>query len=220
MHIAQVKDILPNQARPLLDQQVLFIDVREVEEFAQVRIPGATLIPLSELDRRLEEIPRDRPVVLYCRSGNRSGQAASWLDSQGYKNLLNLDGGIIAWYQQGLPLDTQPVDEVYQAVPYVDLTPHEAQTWVGEGALVLDVREPFEFAQGHLPGAINIPLGQLERRVAGLPKDGKLLVVCASGGRSSTAAEYLVSRGFAKDKVGNLEGGTFGWMTHGLGVEH
>ena len=219
MHIAAVKDILAPQAKRLHEQGVSFVDVREVEEFAQARIPGATLIPLSELDRRLAEIPPDRPVVLYCRSGNRSAQAAAWLATQGYGKLMNLEGGIIGWYQQGLPLDTQPVDEVYHSVPYTELTPHQAQAWIEQGAYVVDVREPFEYAQGHLPGANNLPLGQFGLKVGQLPPDRKLLLVCASGGRSSNAAQYLVAQGFEGAKVGNLEGGTYGWMAHGFKVE-
>lgn len=213
------KDISPQEARKLQEQKVIFIDVREPEEFAQVRIEGAKLIPLSEFAGRIGEIPHDQPVVLYCRSGNRSAQAAAWLSAKGYSNLLNLDGGIMAWYQAGLPLDTTPLEAIYQDTAYTELTPHEAQQWIREGAYVVDVREPYEYAMGHVPGALNIPLGRFVAEVGRLPKDRKLVVVCASGGRSSQASEYLVGHGFAKEQVGNLEGGTYGWMSAGFEVE-
>lgn len=113
------KEIRPQEARKLHEQNTLFVDVREPEEFAQMRIAGAQPIPLSELAGRFGEIPKGQPVVLYCRSGNRSAQAAAWLAAKGYSNLLNLDGGIMAWYQAGLPLDTQPLE----ATAYTELTP-------------------------------------------------------------------------------------------------
>ncbi len=217
--LTQTKDISPQEAQQLFQQGVLFVDVREVEEFAQARIPNAQLLPLSEFAGRFRELPSDSPVVLYCRSGNRSSQAITWLAAQGYSNLLNLDGGILAWYQQGFALDTQPVEATYTDTAFTELTPHQAQTWLSQGAYVVDVREPYEYALGHLPGAVNIPLGRFISEVGKLPKDQKLVMVCASGGRSSQAAEYLIGKGFDAKLVGNLEGGTYGWMSVGLGVE-
>lgn len=73
------------------------IDVREAYEFKQARIPGAINIPLSELPARLAEIPRERPVFLYCRSGMRSKQAAKILIRNGYRDVAHLRGGILAW---------------------------------------------------------------------------------------------------------------------------
>ncbi|WP_299426361.1 rhodanese-like domain-containing protein [uncultured Meiothermus sp.] len=213
------KDISPKEAQKLLERKTFFVDVREPEEYAQVRIEGAELIPLSEFSGRYQEVPHDQPVVLYCRSGNRSSQAAGWLAAKGYTNLLNLDGGIMAWYQAGLALDTHPVEATYHQTAFTELTPHEAQTWVQEGAYVVDVREPYEYAMGHVPGAVNVPLGRFTAEVGRLPKNRKLVVVCASGGRSSQAAEYLVGHGFDRASVGNLEGGTYGWMSAGLEVE-
>jgi len=79
------------------------VDVRTAEEFASGHLPGAVNIPLPELAGRLGEIATDEPVVLYCRSGNRSGQAAQLLTAEGYTQILDL-GGIIAWEAAGLPV--------------------------------------------------------------------------------------------------------------------
>jgi len=73
------------------------IDVREVHEFKQGHIPGAINIPLSQLRTRLSEIPKNRPVFLYCRSGMRSRQAGKILSRHGYRNMAHLNGGITAW---------------------------------------------------------------------------------------------------------------------------
>ena len=81
----------------------LLIDVRTPQEFASGHIDGAINIPLDQIGRRLSEIPKDRQVVLYCRSGNRSNQAAGLLKSAGYNNILDL-GGVIAWQSAGYNL--------------------------------------------------------------------------------------------------------------------
>jgi len=80
------------------------IDVRTPEEFASGHINGAVNIPVQELAQRMGEIQKDQPVVLYCRSGNRSAQAATILDQAGYTGVYDL-GGVIAWQQAGLPLE-------------------------------------------------------------------------------------------------------------------
>ncbi|MGG6313134.1 rhodanese-like domain-containing protein [Paenibacillus macerans] len=79
----------------------------------------------------------------------------------------------------------------------------------GESVAVLDVREPTEWAEGHIPGARHIPLGQLPERHAELNPDEELIVVCRSGGRSSLACELLGERGY---KVVNMTGGMLAWQ--------
>jgi phage shock protein E len=93
--VAQIKD------RP----DVIVFDVREQFEYDEVRIPGVILIPLGELQDRLDEIPQDKTVIMTCRSDNRSGQATDFLRSQGFTNVHNMDGGIVAWQQAGLEVE-------------------------------------------------------------------------------------------------------------------
>ncbi|MDW8298436.1 MAG: rhodanese-like domain-containing protein [Anaerolineae bacterium] len=81
----------------------LLLDVRTVGEFQSGHIPGAANIPVDELSQRLAEVPKDIPVVLYCRSGNRSAYAARILRSAGYEMVYDL-GGLIKWQAQGYPI--------------------------------------------------------------------------------------------------------------------
>lgn len=80
------------------------------------------------------------------------------------------------------------------------------------GATVVDVREPGEYAGGHVPGAVNIPLSQLATRLGEVPTDGRLLVVCASGNRSKVGTDVLRRAG--RDAV-SVRGGTKGWVDAG-----
>lgn len=81
----------------------LLVDVRTPEEYAEGHIANSVNIPLQELTSRLNEIPHDTPVILYCRSGNRSNQALNLLVGEGYANLYDM-GGIIDWQAQGYPV--------------------------------------------------------------------------------------------------------------------
>ncbi len=84
---------------------VVLIDVREQWEYDEARIPGITLIPMNSIPSRLNEIPTDKTVVLTCRSGNRSSQIFSYLKQQGYTNIHDMQGGILAWQGAGLPVE-------------------------------------------------------------------------------------------------------------------
>lgn len=90
--------------RRLTSREATLIDVREPDEWAVGHVAGARHIPLADLPTRLAEIPRDQPVLLFCRSGNRSGKATAFLRQQGYAQATNVEGGIIAWQGAGLPV--------------------------------------------------------------------------------------------------------------------
>ena len=81
------------------------VDVRSKEEYQGGRIPGSRLIPVSELGRRMKELDKTRPILLYCRSGNRSGMALHMLKDSGYPQVTHIRGGIMAWAHEGLPVE-------------------------------------------------------------------------------------------------------------------
>ena len=82
----------------------LVLDVRESWEYDQGHVAGAELLPLSELASRVAEVPADKPVYVYCHSGNRSKQASEILAKAGKKQIFNVQGGIIAWQAAGYPI--------------------------------------------------------------------------------------------------------------------
>jgi rhodanese-related sulfurtransferase len=85
----------------------LVLDVRPADEFSQGHILNARNIPLDDLEGRLKEIERykDKPVIVSCATGSRSGAAAGVLRKHGFTNVVNLSGGIAAWRQAGLPTE-------------------------------------------------------------------------------------------------------------------
>jgi rhodanese-related sulfurtransferase len=82
----------------------LIVDVREPGEFASERVAGAVLVPISQFVARHAELPRDRPLLMLCRSGSRSASATVYLLQAGWADVRNVDGGILAWMREGLPV--------------------------------------------------------------------------------------------------------------------
>jgi rhodanese-related sulfurtransferase len=76
---------------------LVLLDVREPEELATASIPWATAIPMMEIPARYAELPRDKPLVVMCHHGTRSAHVAQFLEANGFRNAVNLDGGIDAW---------------------------------------------------------------------------------------------------------------------------
>jgi rhodanese-related sulfurtransferase len=88
----------------------LLIDVRERREYESVRADGAALLPLSQFMARYTVLPRDRTLMLICRTGVRSLQAARFLAGQGYTDVINVVGGTNAWHLAGLPVRRGPAE--------------------------------------------------------------------------------------------------------------
>jgi rhodanese-related sulfurtransferase len=85
------------------DVGALIVDVREPNEYTQLRARGAVLLPLGRLNGRAKDLPRDRELLLMCRTGGRSQNATQFLQAQGFSNVTNVSGGIVAWHAAGLP---------------------------------------------------------------------------------------------------------------------
>jgi len=84
---------------------IFLLDVREPDEYAAGHIPGVTLIPMGEVASRMSELPTDTEIIVTCRTGNRSGQVADFLREQGFTNVHNMEGGIVAWQEAGYTVE-------------------------------------------------------------------------------------------------------------------
>jgi len=112
----------------------------------------------------------------------------------------------------------QMVSEALRTIPEVAPADLQSRLSGGEQIVVIDVREPEEFARGKIPGAHTIPRGVLEMQVDGrLPREATVVLYCGVGGRSALAAKSLADMGY--EKVENLQGGWSAWTNAGLPVE-
>lgn len=104
----EVREVDAPVLREWLDRgDALLLDVREPGEHAAERIEGSVLAPLSELDPRVVPASKGRRLVLYCRSGNRSGQAGRRLLMAGFAEVYHLRGGLLAWRDAGCPVEAR-----------------------------------------------------------------------------------------------------------------
>jgi rhodanese-related sulfurtransferase len=90
------------------EQGAFILDVRTVEEWEEVHIPGSTLIPRHELPSRLAEVPEEMEIVVVCRSGNRSQEGRDILLDAGYEQVSSMRGGINEWEARGYPIESEP----------------------------------------------------------------------------------------------------------------
>lgn len=94
-----------DEAYSMYQDGAFVLDVRTVEEWNEFHAPGTTFIPLDELASRVDELPRDRQIVVVCRSGNRSQQGRDILLDAGFTQVTSMDGGLNAWRSAGYPIE-------------------------------------------------------------------------------------------------------------------
>ncbi|MBI5655768.1 MAG: rhodanese-like domain-containing protein [Geobacter sp.] len=104
---AGYRNVMSVEAKRIIEQKknVYLLDVRTPEEFRQARMKGGMLIPLSEIERRLVEVPKNRPILVYCAVGSRSNLVAKYLVNRGYGEVYNMVDGLVGWYRNGYPIE-------------------------------------------------------------------------------------------------------------------
>ncbi len=103
---APSRDLTAGEAKAFIDKNknAFILDVRTPQERNQGYIPGSVLIPIDTIERRLNEIPKSRPVVVYCAVGSRSRVVAQALSNSGYSEVYNMKDGVMGWYRSGFPI--------------------------------------------------------------------------------------------------------------------
>ena len=98
-------DVTVEEAKSLVESNVslIIVDVRTREEYDSGHIEGAILIPVSELESRINELSKEEELLIYCRTGNRSSNSVNILKANGYTKIFHMNDGIIAWIQAGYP---------------------------------------------------------------------------------------------------------------------
>ena len=106
----EAKEVCPTTTQSLLKQGYTLVDVRERDESARLAFDVANLIimPLSELEQRYAELPKDRPLILACQNGSRSLRATYSLMNKGYTNVTNMKFGMARWVARGFPILGDP----------------------------------------------------------------------------------------------------------------
>ncbi|PSC70112.1 GPR1 FUN34 yaaH protein [Micractinium conductrix] len=205
-----------------------YVDVRTPEEFQAGHAPGAANVPVMlkqggamtpnpEFVKQFEAAFPDKSAQLCvgCQSGKRSDIAAQMLSAAGYSALQNVEGGFAAWAGAGLPVTKEKGERHSMSDGPPSVQPAEAKQLVDSGHTLVDVRTPEEFAQGHVPGSINVPI-KLDDGAGGhkdnpdflaqaqqqLKPGTELVCTCAHGRRGGLAAVALAEAGFRMSSDG------------------
>jgi len=205
------------EAIPHFQRGAGLLDTRAKEAYVQAHVPGSVHLEAdSQLSNRIGFVfPPDVPVILLLSDPSEYEQVVYSLARVGYDNVVGyLSEGLDVWERMGLPLTAGDIQDVEPVELHQIL-----ETCVdGDCPEIVDVREPWEYQQGHVPGALLIPLGQLSMRVSELNPERPVAVICATGNRSQSAAALLGQKGFKT--IYNVAGGTSAWKYKGLELEH
>jgi glyoxylase-like metal-dependent hydrolase (beta-lactamase superfamily II) len=192
------------------------LDTRSKDAYVQAHIPGSMNLEAdAQLSNRIGFVfPPDVPIILLLSDPSEYEQVVYSLARVGYENVVGyLAEGLDVWAKMGLPIAAGDIQDVEP----MELHQLLQNCKNGDCPVVVDVREPWEYRQGHVPGALLIPLGQLSTRVNELDPERPVAVICASGNRSQSAAALLGQKGFKT--VYNVSGGTGAWQYSGLALE-
>ena len=201
----------PAQVERHLAAGAVAVDVRPAADFGAGHVPGSLNIGLGGQFASWAGtlVAAGRPVIVVAEDEEGAREAVVRLTRVGLESVLgHLDGGVAAWDRAGLPLVARPqitVDELRsrrREIPTLQ---------------VVDVRRKGEYVDGHVPGAVNVPLDRLERDAGRLDPARPTAVICAGGYRSSAATSVLERGGFAD--LANVVGGTSAWIAAGYEVE-
>ncbi len=208
---AEVYEIITN------DEDHIILDVRTQDEYHEGHLEKALLIPVDDLEKVAHELPKDKPIIVYCRSGVRSRKAAEILVDNGFSQVYDM-GGILKWQEEGFPVIVE--EGAVSAIEFITVDESYEVFLNNEDYLFIDVRSEDEYKSGHVKGAINIPVSEIENRLDEIPADKSLIVYCNGSGcdRSGSAAGVLKENGF-KNVYDMIGSGIFEWEEKGYPIE-
>ena len=202
----------PRGVRELIDEGAVVLDVRTSAEYGEGHVPGAVNVSIESpqfVERCGWFIPPDAVIVLVAASPTDPGRALTGLSRVGLDGVTGyLQRGMTDWRGEGLPTEQ-----------LAQISVHDLATWREEqpDLVVVDVREPFEWDEGHIAGALHLPMREAVTRRGEVPADRPKAVLCAGGLRSSTVISVLKRSG-ARGPWYNVSGGMTAWLKAGYAV--
>jgi rhodanese-related sulfurtransferase len=214
--------ISTDELKSLMDKKASFtlIDSRTKPEYVESHIVSSVNIPDKKLQENLNLLPADKksPLVIYCNGVKcgKSKRLALQLEPLGYTNIRIYLEGIPVWEERNLPMVTGP--DYNKTIEATIIKPADLKKMISENKgdfVVVDVRDPAEFKEGHIPGAINIPSETFAAGSGVLPKEKKIIVYCNTGSRSYLAYKKLIGLAYPNINQTLLAD----WKDAGLAVE-
>ena len=216
------------------------VDVRTLQEYNQGHIDGAIHVDWYKRNFRenISNIPKDKPILIYCRSGNRTSKTSGVLKSLGYTEIYNLQRGINEWLANKAPLTQEDSQKNKDFQKKITVGTELAQSKLSnsrniynvsasdfnkvinlKNINIIDIRTPQEYNSGHMKESINIDWYKrnFKEKIQRFAKDKPIAIYCRSGNRTSKATNVLHAMGFKE--VINLTNGINDWNRNSLPLE-
>lgn len=196
---AEFKTISSERLKDMVDENKAFtlIDARTKAEYQEAHIGKAINIPDKDFDGLVSLLPVDKHslMIIYCNGikCGKSKKVAVKAQAAGYDNILLYSEGFPVWEEKGMPIVAGP--DYAKKIETSKLSPADIEKFIKEKKqdyVLVDVRDEFEFEEGHIPTAINIPAETFAVKSGVLPKEKKIIVYCNTGGRSYMAYRKLM----------------------------
>jgi len=199
--------LTPIEFREKLENGAVVVDTSEPAAFGGAHIGGAYSIWLEGLPVYAGWVlSYNKPILLALEDQSHLERAVRYLIRAGYDQIAGyLKGGTEGWYNAGFKTESLSLFSVYQLKDKIDQ---------GEDLLVLDTRSQYEWDSGHIEGALHIYVGQLEKRLAEVPRDKPVAVICNVGHRAGLGASILLRAGY--EAVYNVLGSVKAWIAAGF----
>lgn len=204
--------LTPRAVEVAIEEGAVVVDARTNEQFDEAHIPGA--LSASAYDTGFATkiariVPGDADLIVVAASDGYEHEAADLLASVGLEIRGFLSGGMTAWRSEERPVERIEIADPEELGRRLDADPE---------LVVLDVRDPDEFAAGHVPGSVNIPYGELPGRLGEVPSGPTIATICSGGKRSGLAASILQRKGIGP-LIHVAHGGVATWRRLGRPVE-
>ncbi|WP_028974552.1 FAD-dependent oxidoreductase [Spirochaeta cellobiosiphila] len=195
----------------LIGQEAAVIDLRDPISFNKAHLEGSNNLSQNMIRQNMDQIPKDQAILLISEDGQKGHVALRMLHGAGYGKVVNLSGGYLSLERQQRVKAFEHLQVGLFSLPKKEINPSEQteesevekEEITQEGPLVVDVRTPGEYAMGAYPGAVSIPLDELQSRASELgDKDRHIILYCASGARSSYGQRVLMQMGFSQVENG------------------
>ncbi len=184
-------------------EKCVVIDARNPEEYQEVHIQGAVNVPQKHFSQYAHLLPQEKSaqIIFYCNGikCGKSRKAAIKAIKMGYDNVLVYAEGMPVWEEKGMPIYAGPDYE--KRIETTRISPQDLTVLIGsagDNCTLVDVRDRDEYTEGHIPGAVNIPVASFSSESGILDKNSTIVVYCNSGGRSYNAYRKLMKLGYKK----------------------
>jgi len=211
LQAAKPRPYTAREAREAIARGACVVDVRDPATYGEGHVPGTLNVWIESpqfADRVSWFVPSGAPVLLMAQGPSDLDRAVQALARVGIDEVVGfLQWGMIEWRSEGLPVETVPQITVYDLASWLEERPE---------LVVIDVREPFEWREGHIEGVLHLPMREAVGRRREVPPDRPKAVLCAGGLRSSTVISALERQGI--QGWYNVSGGMTAWLKAGYPV--